>query len=133
MDMFVKECLRNRNVWLFAVAYFFVYVIRQGVTSWFMFYLLEARTQCMQCLLASLLCQDRRYVGCVAVWSSKSRAFPTPGRHAMVTLYLLEARMQCMQCQLASVLQQGRHRLGLGNAAARFTTRHSTCCQGVAP
>lgn len=35
----MDNCLKNVYVWLFAIAYFFVYVVRQGVTSWFIFYL----------------------------------------------------------------------------------------------
>jgi len=37
--LLVDNCLKNVYVWLFAIAYFFVYVVRQGVTSWFIFYL----------------------------------------------------------------------------------------------
>lgn len=33
------EVLTNPYVWLFAISYFFVYVIRQGATSWLIFYL----------------------------------------------------------------------------------------------
>ena len=35
----MEDCLKNPYVWLFAISYFFVYVVRQGVTSWFIFYL----------------------------------------------------------------------------------------------
>lgn len=34
-----EDVLRNPFVWLFSLSYFFVYVVRQGVTSWFVFYL----------------------------------------------------------------------------------------------
>ena len=37
----LDDVLTNRHIWLLAIAYFFVYVIRQGVTSWFVFYLKE--------------------------------------------------------------------------------------------
>ena len=37
----LDDVLTNPHIWLLAVAYFFVYVIRQGVTSWFVFYLKE--------------------------------------------------------------------------------------------
>ncbi|GMH43125.1 hypothetical protein BSKO_11047 [Bryopsis sp. KO-2023] len=36
------EVVKNVYVWLFAVNYFFVYVVRQGMTAWFVFYLLQA-------------------------------------------------------------------------------------------
>ncbi len=39
MKLLVDNCLKNPYIWLFAIAYFFVYVVRQGVTSWFIFYL----------------------------------------------------------------------------------------------
>ncbi|WZN66998.1 putative hexose phosphate transport protein [Chloropicon roscoffensis] len=35
--------LRNPFIWGMAFTYFFVYVIRQGVTSWFVFYLLQEK------------------------------------------------------------------------------------------
>ena len=39
MESLTQDCLRSPAVWLLALAYFFVYVVRQGVTSWFVFYL----------------------------------------------------------------------------------------------
>lgn len=39
LTLLVEDCLKNPYVWLFAISYFFVYVVRQGVTSWFIFYL----------------------------------------------------------------------------------------------
>ena len=38
-DLLYQDCIKSPYVWLFAIAYFFVYVVRQGVTSWFIFYL----------------------------------------------------------------------------------------------
>ena len=35
--------LKNPFIWGMALTYFFVYVVRQGVTSWFVFYLIKAR------------------------------------------------------------------------------------------
>ena len=35
--------LKNPFIWGMALTYFFVYVIRQGVTSWFVFYLLQEK------------------------------------------------------------------------------------------
>lgn len=35
----MSDVLTSPYVWLFAISYFFVYVIRQGTTSWFIFYL----------------------------------------------------------------------------------------------
>ena len=37
----LDDVLTNPHIWLLAIAYFFVYVVRQGVTSWFVFYLKE--------------------------------------------------------------------------------------------
>ena len=42
-DLLYQDCVKSPYVWLFAIAYFFVYVVRQGVTSWFIFYL-QARS-----------------------------------------------------------------------------------------
>eukprot|EP01026_Neomeris_dumetosa_P058917 TRINITY_DN5499_c0_g1_i5.p1 TRINITY_DN5499_c0_g1~~TRINITY_DN5499_c0_g1_i5.p1 ORF type:complete len:538 (+),score=63.90 TRINITY_DN5499_c0_g1_i5:62-1675(+) len=43
MDILKNEVINNPYVWLFAITYFFVYVVRQGVTSWFIFYLKEVK------------------------------------------------------------------------------------------
>ena len=45
MQALKEDVLTNKFIWLFAIAYFFVYVVRQGVTSWFVFYL-KVRTSC---------------------------------------------------------------------------------------
>ena len=39
MQSLSEDVLKNKFVWLFSISYFFVYVVRQGVTSWFVFYL----------------------------------------------------------------------------------------------
>ena len=39
MQSLSEDVLKNPYVWLFSISYFFVYVVRQGVTSWFVFYL----------------------------------------------------------------------------------------------
>ena len=30
LTILLQECLKDRNVWLFAITYFFVYVVRQA-------------------------------------------------------------------------------------------------------
>lgn len=51
LTLLVEDCLKNPYIWLFAISYFFVYVVRQGVTSWFIFYLkvgaLEGTALCL--------------------------------------------------------------------------------------
>jgi hypothetical protein len=37
------EVVRSPTVWLLAFSYFFVYMVRQGSTSWLVFYLLETK------------------------------------------------------------------------------------------
>lgn len=39
----MREVISSWRTWLLAVTYFFVYLIRQGCTSWLVFYLLEAK------------------------------------------------------------------------------------------
>ena len=39
MQVLKTEVLTSPYIWLFAISYFFVYVIRQGATSWLIFYL----------------------------------------------------------------------------------------------
>ncbi|KAI8100349.1 hypothetical protein M9435_006833 [Picochlorum sp. BPE23] len=43
LDLLVNDCLKNPFVVGLAVTYFFIYVVRQGVTSWFVFYLLQVK------------------------------------------------------------------------------------------
>lgn len=41
--LLVNDCLKNPFVVGLALTYFFIYVVRQGVTSWFVFYLLQVK------------------------------------------------------------------------------------------
>ena len=43
LTMLVNNVLKNPFIWGMALTYFFVYVVRQGVTSWFVFYLIKVR------------------------------------------------------------------------------------------
>ena len=44
LSMLVNNVLRNPFIWGMALTYFFIYVVRQGVTSWFVFYLIKVGT-----------------------------------------------------------------------------------------
>ena len=65
---------RNWYVVGLALTYFFVYVVRQGVTSWFVFYLLQVRMQQHECnssrvqdvMLLEVLCSCARSRLCAA-------------------------------------------------------------------
>ena len=39
----VNNVLTNPFIWGMALTYFFIYIVRQGVTSWFVFYLLKEK------------------------------------------------------------------------------------------
>lgn len=41
LSLLVNNVLKNPYLWAMAFTYFFIYVIRQGVTSWFVFYLVK--------------------------------------------------------------------------------------------
>eukprot|EP00803_Ostreobium_quekettii_P006103 evm.model.scf_363.4 EVM.evm.TU.scf_363.4 scf_363:31311-36976(+) len=43
LDLLIQNVLKNPYIWGMALTYFFIYVIRQGVTSWFVFYLITAK------------------------------------------------------------------------------------------
>lgn len=43
LTLLMENVLKNPYIWAMALTYFFVYVIRQGVTSWFVFYLIKAK------------------------------------------------------------------------------------------
>ena len=45
LTMLVNNVLKNPFIWGMALTYFFVYVVRQGVTSWFVFYLIKVRAR----------------------------------------------------------------------------------------
>ncbi len=45
MSLLLNNVLKNPFIWGMAFTYFFVYVVRQGVTSWFVFYLIKARAR----------------------------------------------------------------------------------------
>lgn len=55
MQLLVQNVLKNPYIWGMALTYFFIYVVRQGVTSWFVFYLMQVRANflcwCMICRL----------------------------------------------------------------------------------
>jgi sugar phosphate permease len=42
-EILFNNVLRNPFIWGMAFTYFFIYVIRQGVTSWFVFYMLQEK------------------------------------------------------------------------------------------
>lgn len=42
-EILLQDVLPNPWVWLFAVAYFFAYAIRQGTSSWFVHYLMNVK------------------------------------------------------------------------------------------
>ena len=42
-NLLFKYVLRNRNIWLLAIAYFFVYIMRTAINDWGQLYLYEAR------------------------------------------------------------------------------------------
>ena len=43
LTLLVNNVLKNPFIWGMALTYFFIYVVRQGVTSWFVFYLIKVR------------------------------------------------------------------------------------------
>lgn len=43
LESLVKNVLKNPFIWGMALTYFFIYVVRQGVTSWFVFYLIKEK------------------------------------------------------------------------------------------
>ena len=53
-----------------ALTYFFIYVVRQGVTSWFVFYLLQVTPVCVALFSGLLhgLCVSGWIVGCLGQW-----------------------------------------------------------------
>jgi sugar phosphate permease len=43
LKQLVNTVLKNPFIWGMALTYFFIYVVRQGVTSWFVFYLIKEK------------------------------------------------------------------------------------------
>lgn len=46
LTLLVNNVLKNPFIWGMALTYFFIYVVRQGVTSWFVFYLIKVCSPC---------------------------------------------------------------------------------------
>ena len=45
LSLLLNNVLKNPYIWAMALTYFFIYVVRQGVTSWFVFYLIKVLPQ----------------------------------------------------------------------------------------
>jgi sugar phosphate permease len=74
LSLLVNNVLKNPFIWGMALTYFFIYVVRQGVTSWFVFYLIKVG-------LAVLLCPACACSGCHALLCHQSRkTFPAEYR-----------------------------------------------------
>ena len=43
LELLLQNVLKNPYIWGMALTYFCIYVVRQGVTSWFVFYLMKVR------------------------------------------------------------------------------------------
>ena len=43
MNILLNSVLKNVWIWGMAITYFFIYVIRQGVTSWSIFFLMNVK------------------------------------------------------------------------------------------
>lgn len=50
LQLLVKNVLKNPYIWGMALTYFFIYVVRQGVTSWFVFYLMKVFSPYLPCM-----------------------------------------------------------------------------------
>ena len=57
MYILVNNVLKNIWIWGMAITYFFIYVIRQGVTSWSIFFLMNVKgtRKCYCCYQANLV------------------------------------------------------------------------------
>ena len=56
LSLLLNNVLKNPYIWGMALTYFFIYVVRQGVTSWFVFYLIKVRRPPVCHARCSLLC-----------------------------------------------------------------------------
>ena len=56
LTLLVQNVLKNPYIWGMALTYFFIYVVRQGVTSWFVFYLMKVRHLQKALLLPARTC-----------------------------------------------------------------------------
>jgi len=100
MSLLLNNVLKNPFIWGMAFTYFFVYVVRQGVTSWFVFYLIKARAPARV-----------RRAGRV----------PWPGGQGGAAMSVVSAREPLLQC-VASWLWSSRR-----DEARRLTGEPSPC------
>lgn len=68
----LKDVLSNKFIWILALAYFFLYFLRQGISDWMAFYLFEIKGYSMLASSgAASLIEVGGFFGClVAGWSS---------------------------------------------------------------
>jgi len=50
-ELLVEYVLKNRYIWVLAISYFFVYIVRQGVNDWGQYFLIESKN--MELIAAS--------------------------------------------------------------------------------
>lgn len=105
ITLLINNVLKNPFIWGMALTYFFIYVVRQGVTSWFVFYLIKARTLplalcCLQqpFALAQPLCMRRRdhIKGMLSVTSAGANSQMCMAQSLGLSLL----RMKCKRCNM---------------------------------
>ena len=94
-QVFMDDILFNKTIWLLAIAYVFVYVIRFGAEDWMIKYLSEAKGNSLE--LASLKLSSLPLVGiagtvCAGVFSDKI----FKGKRAPVNLIYLVGVVVCL-------------------------------------
>jgi len=119
LELLLQNVLKNPYIWGMALTYFCIYVVRQGVTSWFVFYLMKVRSL-SKLLTSPPLSQLEHYCdtcGCahLAVPSVVSRPAKTPAR----------AEHEALLFALISLLHLGRRQAkgvaDAGSAAVRVS------------
>ena len=101
VSLLLNNVLKNPFIWGMAFTYFFVYVVRQGVTSWFVFYLIKARRRLAELLrtVASGL-EDPSPKTLIILYASLMYIFDQRGLGAACSLpRLCQQRMAASVCQ----------------------------------
>lgn len=87
-ETLVHGVLKNKRIWALAAAYFFVYLVRQGLRSWLHFYLAQARS--CDAASAAYRVSGMEVGGILGTFSSGYISDKLDGRRVAVTIvYLL--------------------------------------------
>lgn len=86
-QVFIDGVLKNRTIWMLAISYFFVYLVRNGTKSWLHFWLVEARS--LGAAEAAYRVSGMEVGGILGTFSAGIMSDRMGGRRVVVTILYL--------------------------------------------